>query len=99
MRPGEVRGNSPQVIRGTGKVGDIALMQLAWWEAKADEWPVYFAVSGTGDSIHMHCGNCAASIVKLQKDQEPYILPFANLTSQLVAHLRNRHREIEENGI
>lgn len=99
MRPGEVRGNSPQVIRGTGKVGDIALMQLAWWEAKADEWSVYFDVTPVDGSIHMYCGECTASIVKLQKGQDSYMTPFSNLTSQLVSHLRNRHREIEENGI
>lgn len=77
-----------------GKLADLALMQLAWWQDKADHWSVHFAQDDTG-MYRLMCGECEGHIISLEKGGVGYYTDLAQLNAQVVAHIRNRHREIE----
>jgi hypothetical protein len=78
--------------RKTGKLGMEQLMQLAWWQEQADNWPVYFSVENT--SLFLRCKSCDRSIMACGG----YLLKMSEMTSQTVAHLRQFHREIGADG-
>lgn len=73
-------------------LGNTQLMQLAWWQEQADNWPVYFSHAGV--RLIFMCKACERQIM----DVTGYKLGLVDLTSQTVAHLRQFHRELGADG-
>lgn len=83
----------PQVIRGTGKLEMIQLEQLAWWQAQADDWKVYFDLAPNG-TYYLRCEECGASIMALSRKHIYYKTALSELTAQVVAHIRKSHQAV-----
>jgi hypothetical protein len=80
-----------------GKLAAIAEWQLEKWREHAREWPLHLIV--IGDRQSLACGHCGVEghIVWLADIHgQDYHWTFGQLESQLVLHLRNKHRDLEE---
>lgn len=74
-------------------MGNEQLMQLAWWQDQADNWPLHLVIEKGG--IHVRCfEGCSGLSVMSIRGQ----FKLSELTSQTVAHLRQFHRDLGVNG-
>jgi|SRR5215469_3962873 len=74
----------------------IALAQLAAWQDLADSWSVRVTRRGEPGKrqLHLICTACQCTVfVLVGKDGRGYTFALAQVTSALVAHLRNIHRD------
>jgi hypothetical protein len=80
----------PGTIRQISALGQS---QLAEWEKIADDWIMLPALrfNGERDELHIICPQCDATVYALS---EQSITP-AIMKAATVAHLRNRHRELD----
>ena len=82
-------------VRGTGKLEKLTLEELAWWQAIADETVIRFDMRPEDKSFHAICMECGQSVMRLSS-HDGFFLSFRvnDLTTQVVSHLRNVHREL-----
>jgi hypothetical protein len=94
---------SPQVVRGTGKLEEVALLQLAWWQEKADNWPLRIMFLGSQERLpggivmevnnaHLTCASCGVSVMKIEKDMISHAFKVSEITAMTVDHLRKLHK-------
>ena len=80
--------------REKGEVADIALQQLAEWEAIALTW--YTEVTDDG---YLRCGACTQAIVrKTDRHGTHYQLSAPEILALTVAHIRQAHSEVNSAG-
>lgn len=73
-----------------GTLHDIALRQLKQWEDVAWEWPTYQDADG-----YIRCRMCGQSITRTHDNYGiEYVLTTDQLLSLTVAHVRQRHPEV-----
>lgn len=83
--------------RQSGVLAPLAIHQLRAWQELAKTWVVQF---GSRDNTwHLICPACDQSILSLELNGGWYILSIEEMQAATVAHLRNRHRELDpDNG-
>ena len=79
----------------TGQLAPLAIHQLRAWEEIAHNWVVIIAARD--GEWHCICPNCDQSILPLKKENTSTYYVFTNneLLAATVAHLRNRHRDLD----
>ena len=83
------------------QLAPLALAQLAAWQGAASEHSLTVVYRGNG--IHLICSEDYETVFPIADGQgNGYRFALADLTAAVVAHLRNRHRDLEakvyENG-
>lgn len=82
-----------QGIRHRGQLSAMAVNQLNAWQKIAETWVVQF---GSRDNTwHLICPACDQSIISLELNGGWYILSIEEMQAAIVAHLRNRHRDLD----
>lgn len=72
----------------------LALSQLAAWESIANGWTVGAVIKA--GSVHLVCGEDMATLFVLtDKHKRSYRFTAAQVQAATVAHLRDRHRELD----
>ena len=90
-----VRDNFGSIpVRGTGKLDKMTLEELTWWQAVADGMTLRFDMRAEDQSFHAICVDCGQSVMRLTSNGLFIFFNISTLTAQLVAHLRNVHREL-----
>ncbi len=79
--------------KADGLLAPLAIHQLREWERIADTWVIQI-VNFDGDS-HLLCPACDCSIFPVDKDGSAYIMTIEDIRARVVAHLRNRHRDLD----
>lgn len=75
------------------RIGGLAVVQLALWEAIARNWPVSLIKRETG--THLTCRLCDVSVLPVDDNHADYLLTADIMIAAIVAHLRNVHRDLD----
>jgi hypothetical protein len=82
---------SPNDSPKDGTVHQIALEQLAEYQAIADTWPRY------PDGRAVRCGSCDQALwFTYDRNGQPYRYKDNEKISLIVAHIRQRHPEVRK---
>ena len=81
----------------TGQLAPLAIHQLRAWEEIADTWVMYVQsrMNGPKTEYHAVCGACEETVSVLENDTGYYLMTLQQIRASIVAHLRNRHRDLD----
>jgi hypothetical protein len=74
-------------------ISPLAVYQLKAWQDIARTWIIQ--VIRRGDDYHLVCPACDESVKPMMKDGRYYITSVEEILAAVVAHLRNRHRNMD----